>query len=152
MILVAYNHGLRASEVVSILAGDVQDGVLTVRRLKGSFKTSQPLISHADPLFDEASALSELARNQSPIQRLFPRTRQRFWQIFQELAEAAGIPKRLAHPHTLKHTVARKILPVIGIDKTRQYLGHRSISSTGEYLKTTDEQAAEDAKRALGAV
>lgn len=150
MILVAYNHGLRASEVVSIVADDVRDGFLTVRRLKGSLKTEQPLVCHSDPLFDEASTLSALARNQCGNQRLFPRTRQRFWQIFREHAKAAGIPRRLSHPHIAKHTLAMQMIGTAGIENTRQYLGHRSISSTGAYLKVSDKEASEAAKRALG--
>ena len=29
-----------------------------------------------------------------------------------------------------------------GIENVRQYLGHRSISSTGEYLKVSDQEAS----------
>ena len=55
MILVGYWHGLRASEVVGLTAGSIVDGHITVARLKGSLKTCQPLVKHADPLLDEAT-------------------------------------------------------------------------------------------------
>ena len=34
MILMAYTHGLRASEVIAIRKDDIKDGCLEVRRLK----------------------------------------------------------------------------------------------------------------------
>ena len=43
MLLTAFYFGLRVSEVVGILGEDVQDGQLTVRRLKNSMKTLQPI-------------------------------------------------------------------------------------------------------------
>ena len=36
MILVVYNHGLRATEVVTLTPANLRDGFLTVKRLKGS--------------------------------------------------------------------------------------------------------------------
>src|SRR5579871_4453899 len=45
MILLAYRHGLRASEVCGLRMGDVdlKAGAVTVARLKGSMLTVQPL-------------------------------------------------------------------------------------------------------------
>ncbi|MGE0407457.1 MAG: tyrosine-type recombinase/integrase, partial [Candidatus Korobacteraceae bacterium] len=48
MILVAFWHGLRASEVTKLERSQIADGFLTVQRLKGSLKTTQPLVSHED--------------------------------------------------------------------------------------------------------
>src|SRR4051812_39045278 len=44
MILVAYRHGLRASEICGLHMPDVnlRDGSLSIRRLKGSLHTTQP--------------------------------------------------------------------------------------------------------------
>jgi integrase len=53
MILVAYWHGMRASEVVALTSGDIGHGEIVVRRLKGSDTTTQPLIYSTDPLFNE---------------------------------------------------------------------------------------------------
>lgn len=36
-----------------------------------------------------------------------------------------------------------------GIENVRQYLGHKSMSSTGEYLKVTDEAASAAIREAL---
>ena len=60
MILPAYRHGLRASEVCGLRLADVnfKDGAVTVARLKGSMRTVQPLYSHrGQPLLDEVAAL-----------------------------------------------------------------------------------------------
>jgi integrase/recombinase XerD len=142
MILVAYSHGLRASEVVSLQADAVKDGHLTVARLKGSLKTTQPLVSDENPLLDECSVLFAYARSLHGKQRLFPITRQHFWRLVQRYAEAAEIPARKRHPHILKHTIALQTIHSAGIENVRQYLGHKSIASTGAYLKKTDGEAS----------
>lgn len=151
MILLAFNHGLRASEVVSIQAGNISDGFLTVQRLKGSLKTIQPLIESSEPLLDEKKSVFAFVRKMGEKQKLFPVTRERFWQIVQQHAKAAGLPKHLRHPHCLKHSIGAQLIatPGVGIQEVRQWMGHRSLNSTGEYLRVTDEQAGAAARRAL---
>jgi integrase len=60
MVLLAYHHGLRASEVCNLKMVDVnlKDGSISIQRLKGSMRTVQPLYTHrGQPLLDEAAAL-----------------------------------------------------------------------------------------------
>ena len=45
MLLVAYNHGLRVSEVLSLTKENIQDGALVIQRLKGSNKTTRDAAS-----------------------------------------------------------------------------------------------------------
>ena len=151
MILLAFNHGLRASEVIGLTGANVRDGFLDVQRLKGSLRTVQPLLAHENILLDERRALSELADKSNKNQRLFPITRQRFWQIVREHGKRAGIASHKLFPHALKHSTAMQMIDGAGIENTRQYLGHRRISSTGAYLRKTDEQASAAAAHALGA-
>lgn len=151
MILVAFWHGLRASEVVHLTRRNIHDGAITVQRLKGSLKTTQPLIEHADLLFDERKALIELCLKTPVNQRLFPIVRQHFWRLVQRYGDASGIPEQKCHPHVLKHTIAMQTVHSAGIENTRQYLGHKSMASTGEYLRVTDDQAAAAVRRALSA-
>lgn len=141
MILVAYWHGLRASEVVGLTVDSVAGGFITVQRLKGSLKTVQPLMEHSDPLFDEKKSVIEFTRGMHGNQRVFPVTRVRFWQIMQECGRAAALPEHRRHPHVLKHTIAMRAIEA-GIEHARQWLGHKSMSSTGEYLRVSDDQAA----------
>ena len=147
MMLVAFSHGLRASEVISLTFNDIQDGRIVVQRLKGSRRTDQPLLSSDNPLLDERNEIIEYARGKEGNQRLFNLTRGTFWRVMQRHSATAGIPKRKAHPHVLKHTIAMQIIGPAGIENTRQYLGHKSGASTMEYLKVTDEEAS----RAVGA-
>lgn len=149
MILVAFCHGLRASEVVGLTVDSFSDGNLAVQRLKGSLRTVQPLIEHENTLLNERAGVFEYTCGMAGNQRLFPITRERFWQIVQRHGEAAGLPKHKRHPHVLKHSIAMQMIGTAGIENTRQYLGHKSMSSTGEYLKTTDEAASAAARRAL---
>lgn len=141
-ILIGFCHGLRASEVVAIVRDDIQDGHLDVRRLKGSERTIQPLFASEIPLLDERSAVFDFVAKLGPNQRLFPFTRQTFWNILQRHGRAAGLPVRLCHPHVLKHTIAMQSIHSAGIENVRKYLGHKSMASTGEYLKVSDADAS----------
>jgi site-specific recombinase XerD len=152
MFTLAFNHGLRVSEVVNLKAHNIRDGFLTVQRLKGSLKTSHPLFEHENPLLNERQAVLRLARNQSLNQKLFPIGRQHFWRLFRKYAELAGIPAHLRHPHILKHAICQQLIHSAGIENTRQFVGHKSMASTGSYLRVSDAQASEAARRSLGAV
>jgi integrase/recombinase XerD len=138
MILVAFWHGLRASEVTQFTADAVKDGYITIERLKGSLRTTQALVVHPDPIFNERAPLMKLCADSIGNQPIFGITRQHFWRLVKRYAEAAGIPPHKRHPHILKHTIAQQMIEKAGIHKTRQRLGHKSIQSTGEYLKEND--------------
>ncbi|SRR5216684_4457337 len=142
MILVGFWHGLRASEVTGLKRDAVRDGHLIVQRLKGSMRTVQPLVEHADPLLNERQPLIDFALKSNFTAPLFPICRQQFWRLVQKHAKAAGIPEHKAHPHVLKHSIAMQTIGSAGIENVRQYLGHKSISSTGAYLKVSDADAS----------
>jgi integrase len=60
MILIAFRHGMRASEVCGLEVKDVdmKNGEITIRRLKGSLKTTQPLADlQGQPLLSEKRVL-----------------------------------------------------------------------------------------------
>jgi hypothetical protein len=113
MILVGFWHGLRASEVVAITAGSIVDGHLTVARLKGSNKTVQPLVTHADPLLDEAKGLFDYALGMHINQKLFPISRVRFYRLFHRYAmaasESAAIPTRASRAVVAVNERGRRI-------------------------------------------
>jgi integrase/recombinase XerD len=148
MFLVAYWHGLRASEVVSLERGAIANGCLTVHRLKGSDTTTQPLVEDPEPLLNERAALETLARTTPPFSPIFPFSRVHYFRLFRKYAKRAGLPEHKWHPHTLKHSVARHHIREMGIENMRKYLGHKSMASTGEYLKVTDEEASAALARA----
>lgn len=148
MILVGFSHGLRATEVVRLTRDNFRDGFLTVQRLKGSKKTSQPLLCNAEPLLDERTAVAEYLAT-LPGHKLFDISREQFWKIMQKHGEAADIPRHLRHCHVLKHTTGMTAIKG-GIENARQYLGHKSIASTGAYLNVDDQAASKAFATAMG--
>ena len=143
MILVAYCHGLRASEVVAIVRDDIKDGHLDIRRLKDSKRTIQPLLEHADPLLNERLALIEFVREMYPNQPIFPVCRRTFGRIVARHAQAAGMPAHKRHPHMLKHTIATEIYrKTKDLTLVQAHLGHVSGASSMEYTKKDAELAA----------
>jgi integrase len=74
MILLAYRHGLRASEVcgLRLADADLKDGAISIQRLKGSMRTVQPLYTHrGQPLLDEVAALRSWLK--ATLERQTPR-------------------------------------------------------------------------------
>ena len=144
MILVGYTHGLRVSEVLSLTHANIRDGFLTVQRLKGSLKTTQALVASEDPFFDEKTALTDLLAVTPKTDKLFPLHtnlvvgRVYFWRLMRKYGKQAEIPAHKRHPHVLKYSCGMAIIPA-GIEYTRQYLGHRSVASTGAYIRVSDE-------------
>lgn len=141
MILIGYCHGLRASEVCGLTGRHIRDGFMTVQRLKGSLRTTQPLVESDDPVLNERAGLTSwLAAH--PKGRLFDIKRVQFFNVFRAHCRAAGIPAHLSHPHVLKHSCGMQNIRTAGIENVRQYLGHRSLASTGAYLKVSDAEAS----------
>lgn len=140
MVLVTYWHALRVSEVINLRGRNIQHGMVHVQRLKGSTETVQPYVWHPDPELCESHQLEWLAEITPPKARVFPITRFGYYKLMREAGEKANIPYyKKVRPHILKHTIITHILPA-GIDYTREWAGHKSISSTGEYVRRTQEE------------
>jgi len=56
-----------------------------------------------------------------------------FYRVCHELMLEAGIPKQLAHPHTLRHCLGKKLCDKKGIRLAAHALGHSSIQTTMRY-------------------
>lgn len=144
LFLMTYNHGLRISEAVMLTMGSFDGGYVTVRRLKHSLMTTQPLTEAErlviQPLLDHCT---------SPKDRLWFISRQAAANKFSRFCRRAGIPQHLAHPHVLRHSLAMHTIHTVGIENLRQYLGHVSIANTGIYLRVDDETAARSMKDLL---
>jgi site-specific recombinase XerD len=161
MILLAYRHGLRASEVCGLKLADIdlKTGSISIRRLKGSLHTIQPLYQHrGQPLLDETAALRAWLRKRTADGSDYLFTSQKggrlcrtqFFRIFQTVAGMAGLPVEKRHPHVLKHSLASHLVAGnANLALIRQALGHRSIRSTMQYIGTSDSQAAEALQKAL---
>lgn len=143
MILVAYSHGLRASEVVAITRDDIKDGHLDTERLKGSEQTRERLLEHENPLLNERSALFAFIAKAKPKQRLFPMTRRQFGRIVARHAATAGLPKHKRHPHMLKHTMGAEIYEKTkDLRLVKAWLGHKRESSSLIYAGRFEETRA----------
>src|ERR1700676_2323467 len=99
MILLGFRHGMRASEVCGLELKDVdlKNGEITIRRLKGSLKTVQPLADlQGQPLLSEKRVLRAwLSERKSASDYVFTSQkrgrldRTAFWRMFQGVAERA---------------------------------------------------------------
>jgi len=149
LILVSFWHGLRASEAIGLRVSDVRDGYIKIARLKGSLRTIQKLIEHPEELLNEKSGLTAWIRGKAGSERLFPITRQHFGRIVHAHCATAGIPAHRAHPHVLKHSCAQYVIRA-GIYVAQQHLGHKSLASTGAYLRITDAAASAAVQALVG--
>jgi type 1 fimbriae regulatory protein FimB len=164
MILLAFKHGLRASEVCALKTGDIdlKNGTIVVRRLKGSLKSSQDLLDlPGQPLISEKRVLrawlEERATYRDASDYLFLSQkgggldRSAFFRVFQQIAERAGLPAGKRHPHCLKHSLGFFLVEQgVSLPSIQQTLGHKSLASTGVYLKVTDDRANKDSAKAFG--
>src|SRR5580704_7783102 len=114
MIVVAYKHGMRASEVCNLRLDDIdmRNGSIVVERLKGSLRTTQALTEHrGEPLLNELKALREWLRKRRDdgsdylftSQKGGRLDRSQFFRLFRTIASEAGLPAEKQHPHVLKH-------------------------------------------------
>jgi site-specific recombinase XerD len=159
MILLAYRHGLRTSEVCTLKLDDVSHGSLSVQRVKGCLKTVQPLEGHpSEPLLDEVAAIKKWLKERPSNDSRFLFTSRKggavhktqFFRIFQAIAEKAGVPAPKRHPRILKYSLAAHLLSRnVDLALLHHVLGHRSIDTTLRYIKTTDQQAASAVREAI---
>jgi integrase/recombinase XerD len=71
------------------------------------------------------------------------------FRVLRACAETADLPPEKRHPHVLKHSLASHLVAGnVNLALIRQALGHRSITSTMQYVGTSDGQAAEGAQAA----
>lgn len=150
MFLVAYWHGMRASEVVHLTPDAIANGEITIIRLKNSEATIHPLVEDDNPLLNERAALETLAQSTPNTSRMFPFSRIHYFRLFRKYAKRAGINSLKRHPHCLKHSIARHNVEQVGIHKLQKYLGHKRIDSTAKYLGVTGDEACVAIARANG--
>ena len=162
MVKIAYWHGLRVSEVTGMRGDQIQGGHVWVKRLKGSEETIQPFARPmitlpdgskvVDTLLDESEELAALAAVVAPDELLFKMTPCGFWRLMKRAGQKAKIPPfKKIRPHILKHSIAHHTLDRgVQINAVQKLLGHRSLSSTGEYTKLDDAQASVLVAKGMG--
>jgi site-specific recombinase XerD len=138
MLLVAYRHGLRASELVDLRWEQVEfrTASLHVRRVKQGTPSTHPILG------DELRALRRLKREQEP-KSSFVFTSERGTPFtsagFARMVERAGRESKLAfkaHPHMLRHACGYALANNGHDTRALQaYLGHKNIQHTVRYTE-----------------
>ena len=143
LIEVLYAAGLRVSELVSLPRAAMQGPFMLVRG-KGGRERMVPLTEQAQQAMadwlayqgDSGSAFLFPARGRSGHL-----TRQRFAQILEKLAIAAGLAPSRVSPHVVRHAFATHLVQG-GADlrAVQHMLGHADISTTQIYTHVLDER------------
>jgi type 1 fimbriae regulatory protein FimE len=145
LILLAYRHGLRVSELVALRWDqvDLEQGVLHVSRLKNGVSSTHPLRG------PEIRALRRLRREYPMSPYVFATERRGAMtdSAVRKIVARAGENAKLdfpVHPHMLRHACGFKLANE-GHDTRaiQHYLGHRNIQHTVVYT----ELAADRFKR-----
>jgi integrase len=128
----------------AILGKEVQDNQLTVIRLKNSLKTLQRVpLTKGSPEFE--LRLTALAKAAGPRERVFPLSRQRRDQFTKRYCSIAEIHRSKAHFHSFKRSTAMAIwAETKQPGKVKSSLGHKSMSSTTQYLNESDSIKAQE--------
>jgi integrase len=142
IILVAYRHGLRASEVCALRWDqvDLAHGLLHVRRLKNGMASVHPMGGR------EIRDLRRLKREQIESRHVFlterraPISTAGFRKLLARTGEAGEFPFPL-HPHMLRHACGYK-LANDGQDTraVQHYLGHKNIQHTVRYTELSPDR------------
>lgn len=142
MVLLAYRHGMRASEVCNITMQnlDLEAGNIRCQRGKGSISNWQQLAS------DEIKAVKTWLRKRPKVDtdclfvsnRGTPMSRCQFFRLFKDYAHAVGIPEEKQHPHVLKHSLGTHLANAgMPVQVIQARLGHRNIQNTMVYLQVS---------------
>jgi integrase/recombinase XerD len=151
LFLIAYRHGLRASEVGLLHLDDLNlaQQRLTIHRVKHSLSGIYPLRA------DEVTALKAYLRerkSQAPAlflsQRGTPISRRQLDTLMKHYGEEAGIPDAKRHFHVLKHSIATHLLDA-GADLrfVQDWIGHASIKNTVIYAQLTSRRRDAEARK-----
>ncbi len=145
MILLAYRHGLRVSELIALRWDqvDLKQGLLHVRRRKNGSPSTHPLRG------PEIRALRKLAREYPETPYVFvterkgPLTDSGVRKIVARAGEVAGLGFPV-HPHMLRHSTGFK-LANDGQDTRaiQHYLGHKNIQHTVRYTELSNDRFKE---------
>ncbi|HUW44288.1 MAG TPA: tyrosine-type recombinase/integrase [Dehalococcoidia bacterium] len=147
----AYYHGLRASEIGTLRAEDIDltRGRIRIIRLKHSQCGEYPM-QH-----DEIKALKAWLRERDndntwlfPSSRGLPISRRTLDYLMKAYGEKAGIPPDKRHFHVLKHSIATHLLDAgADIRFVQDWIGHKNIQNTIVYAQITNPAREQQARK-----
>lgn len=161
LFLLTFRHALRSHEARTLKLADVnlENFTIAIARVKGSRSGVQGLDRHrGEPILDEILALRSWLRErvEDGSQVLFPSqkggamTRMQLLRLFQKYALPVGVPRALAHPHILRHSLCSAMAAQhADVYAIQQRAGHKNISNTMLYTHISDKQAGEACSESL---
>jgi integrase len=141
-ILIAYRHGLRASELCELTWNmiELDSGRIHVRRAKNGVDSTHPLTGK------EIRALRQLRRENQHSRYVFnterggPVTRAWFLKMVRRTGELAKLPFP-AHPHMLRHACGYALANAGHDTRALQaWLGHKNIQHTVRYTELAPDR------------
>jgi integrase len=168
MLLVCFQHALRASELVALKLADIdwRNMEITVQRLKGSLTTTQPLFRmRGRPCMDEVHALRSWLKqrprdsgsdllfvskkgqfDRNTVNRMFAK----YCRLASEARVARGeraIADSCRHIHALKHSRITSVVGKMDLYLVKLLAGHAAIGSTLRYAHGSQKLACQEAQR-----
>jgi len=151
LFLLAYRHGLRASEIGLLQRTDVdlKQGRITIHRLKGSLLGIYPLQPNVIKLL---RAYLRSRTDSSPYlfisNRGVPLDRRTLWCAMDTYGKKAGAPPEKRKFHSLKHSIATHLLDAGGeLRFVQDWVGHKNVQNTAEYAQLTNPRRDEAARK-----
>src|SRR5437868_9851323 len=136
-IWLAYNHGLRVSELCDLRWSDIawQERRIMVRRLKGSQSGEQPL-SEQDKRFLGPLRVKGLR----PADRVFGLEAAGFRRMLYRLQLPPELAALRVHPHMLRHACGFDMVGKADLQVRAAYLGHKRLENTVRYSRLHADQ------------
>jgi type 1 fimbriae regulatory protein FimB len=142
-----YRHGLRRREVALISIDDIslRDGSIWISRVKqgipGAYQLhpqTLALLRAYLPTRDAGAARFLFQSTRRPGAAISPSL---IYYLFRRYATAANLPEGRRHVHVFRHSIAVHFMNE-GVDSAdvKDWLGHRSISSTMIYAQVTNKR------------
>ena len=151
LFLLAYRHGMRASEIGLLRRTDVdlKQARITLQRLKGSLSGIYPLQPDVIKLLrsylrarNDASPYLFISNRGVPIDR---RT---LWCAMQTYGKRAGLPPEKRKFHSLKHSIATHLLDARGeLRFVQDWVGHKNVQNTTKYAQLTNPRRDDEARK-----
>lgn len=136
-IWLAFNHGLRVSELCDLRWGDLRwdERKVMVRRLKGSASGEHPL-TEQDKRF-----LGPLrTKGQRPSDTVFGMTAAGFRKMLARLDLPADLAALAVHPHMLRHACGYDMVGRADLQARAAFMGHKRLENTVRYSRLNPDQ------------